>query len=105
MNDAALDDTLIALAHPTRRAILDRLARGEQRMTAVAEPFDISLNSISKHVRILERAKLVRRRREGREHFLSCNPKPLDDAATWIASTRARWSAAFDRLARALEES
>ena len=100
----ALDSTLMALSHPTRRAILERLTRGEQRVTSVAEPFDISLNSISKHIRILERAKLVRRRRVGREHFLSCNKKPLDDAALWINAQRSRWEAAFDRMAKALEE-
>ena len=100
----SLDVTLNALAHPTRRAILERLSHGEARVTAIAEPFELSLNTISKHIRILERARLVRRRREGREHYLSSKRKPLDDVARWIDSTRARWDAAFDRLAKAVEE-
>ena len=99
-----LDHTLTALAHPARRAILERLAQGEARVTDLARPFDISLNSVSKHIRLLERARLVRRRRVGREHFLSANPAPLDDAAAWIEAQRAHWNAAPGRLARALEE-
>src|ERR671911_1962612 len=71
---ANLDQTLMALADPTRRAILQRLSRGEARVTELARPFAISLNSVSKHIRVLERAKLVRRRRAGREHLMSFNP-------------------------------
>jgi DNA-binding transcriptional ArsR family regulator len=81
-----LDQALTALADPTRRAILQRLAQGEARVTDVARPFAISLDSVSKHIRILERADLVRRRRAGREHLLSLNPAPLDHAAAWIES-------------------
>jgi DNA-binding transcriptional ArsR family regulator len=88
----ALDHTLIALADPTRRAILARLASGEARVTDVAAPFPISLNSVSKHIRILERADLVRRRKRGREYLLALNPKPLDAAATWIEEQRALWA-------------
>ena len=98
----ALDQTLLALADPTRRAILQRLSRGSARVTEVAEPFEISLNSVSKHIRALERARLVRRRREGREHILSFNPEPLDELATWIANKRAFWSARLDDLEREL---
>lgn len=97
---ANLDHTLVALADPTRRAILQRLSSGETRVTDLARPFDISLNSVSKHIRILERAGLVRRRRSGREHFLSFTPAPLDDAAAWIEIHRTLWAA---RL-RALDE-
>ncbi len=100
----ALDRTFGALAHPARRRILDRLSRGETRVTDVAAPFQISLNTVSKHIRVLERAKLVRRRRAGREQLLSLNRKPLDDAAAWIDAERGRWDAAFDRLATALGE-
>ena len=100
----ALDRTLGALAHPARRRILDYLSRGETRVTDVAAPFQISLNSVSKHIRVLERAKLVRRRRVGREQLLTLNRKPLDDAAAWLDAERARWDAAFDRLAMALGE-
>ena len=80
-----LDRTLLALADPTRRAILHRLTGGEARVTDLAEPFEMSLNAVSKHIRLLERASLVRRRKSGREHLLSLNPEPLEEAATWMA--------------------
>ena len=99
-----LDNTLLALADPTRRAILARLGAGEARVTELAKPFPISLNSVSKHIRILERASLVRRRRAGREHFLSINPEPLDEAARWIAEQRTLWTARLDRLDAVLKE-
>jgi DNA-binding transcriptional ArsR family regulator len=95
-----LDDTLIALADPTRRAILEILSRGGARVTDVAEPFSISLNSVSKHIRLLERAGLVRREVHGREHLLSLNAQPLDEAARWLETRRALW---IGRL-RALDE-
>jgi DNA-binding transcriptional ArsR family regulator len=101
---ARLDHTLGALADPTRRAILLRLAEGEARVTDLAEPFDISLNSVSKHIRILERAQLVKRRKIGREHFLSRNPLPLDEAAAWIDRLKDHWNRRLDRLEKALEE-
>jgi DNA-binding transcriptional ArsR family regulator len=93
-----LDHTLIALADPTRRAILQRLSRGEARVTELAQPFAMSLNAVSKHIRMLERARLVRRRRAGREHLLSLNPQPLDAAAEWITAQRALWMARLDIL-------
>ena len=99
-----LDRTLTALADPTRRAILQRLSRGEARVTELAQPFAISLNSVSKHIRMLERADLVRRRRAGREHLLSFNPEPLDEAAAWIEAQRAFWTARLDALERELSE-
>jgi DNA-binding transcriptional ArsR family regulator len=101
---AALDDTMLALADPTRRAILSRLAAGEARVTDLAAPFAMSLNAVSKHIRILERATLVRRRRSGREHVLSLNPAPLDEAAAWIEQQRTFWNASLDALERALAE-
>jgi DNA-binding transcriptional ArsR family regulator len=93
-----LDHTLMALADPTRRAILQRLAQGEARVTALADPFAMSLNGVSKHIRMLERADLVRRRHVGREHLLSLNPQPLDEAAAWIVNQRAAWTARLDTL-------
>ncbi len=93
-----LDQTLMAMADPTRRAILDPLSAGESRVTELARPFAISLNSVSKHIRVLERAHLVRRRRAGREHLLSLNPEPLDQAASWIEAQRAIWVARLDAL-------
>jgi len=97
-----LDDTLVALADETRRGILKRLAAGDARVTDVAAPFAISLNSVSKHIRILERAGLVRRRIEGRDHFLSLDPAPLDAAASWMQRERAAWTTRLDRLEAAL---
>lgn len=94
----SLDETLLALADPTRRAILARLSAGEARVTELAEPFDISLNSVSKHIRMLERARLVKRRVIGREHFLSFNRAALDQAAEWIEKHRTLWNARLDRL-------
>ena len=97
-----LDNTLIALADPTRRAILQRLSEGEARVTELAQPFDISLNSVSKHIRILERADLVIRRVSGRDHYLRFNPKPLDEAARWIERNRQFWNQRLDALEAAL---
>jgi DNA-binding transcriptional ArsR family regulator len=103
-NDARLDRTLVALADPTRRAILERLSQGEARVTELAAPFSISLNSVSKHIRMLERADLVQRRIAGKEHLLSFNRAPLEEAALWIESQRALWTRrlqALDDLLRA----
>jgi DNA-binding transcriptional ArsR family regulator len=97
-----LDDTLVALADDTRRTILKRLASGEARVTEVAAPFGISLNSVSKHIRLLERAGLVRRRIAGRDHFLSLEPKPFDDLTRWMRETREFWSSRLDHLEAAL---
>jgi DNA-binding transcriptional ArsR family regulator len=99
-----LDQTLVALAHPTRRAILARLSRGEARVTELAAPFDMSLNAVSKHIRVLENADLVRRRQDGRDHFLSLHARPLDQAAAWMEQQRTRWAARLDALAAALDE-
>ena len=100
----SLDQTLMALADPTRRAILQRLSRGEARVTELAHPFDMSLNAVSKHIRILERADLVRRRTAGREHFLSFNRQRLDEVANWIETQRAAWNARLDALEALLRE-
>ena len=97
-----LDDTFIALADDTRRQILKRLAWGDARVTEVAEPFDISLNSVSKHIRILERAGLVSRRVAGRDHFLSLQRKPFDELTEWMLKTRDFWTGRLDALEAAL---
>lgn len=94
----SLDHTLSALADPTRRAILQRLSRGEARVTDVAARFPISLNSVSKHIRVLERAGLVRRRVAGREHLLTLDHRPLDEVAAWVERTRTFWSSRLDAL-------
>ena len=99
----ALDQTLTAIADGTRRAILQRLLKGEARVTELARPFAISLNSVSKHIRVLERAGLIRRRRVGREHILSFNPEPLDAAGDWIKTQRALWTARLKALEALLD--
>ncbi|WP_417458234.1 ArsR/SmtB family transcription factor [Kordiimonas sp.] len=104
VKESTLDQTLIALADPTRRAILRRLLEGEARVTEIAAPFDISLNSVSKHIRILERANLVRRQKQGREHILSIAPAPLDEAAEWINAQRSLWSARLSELDMLLDK-
>jgi DNA-binding transcriptional ArsR family regulator len=78
-----LDLVLIAVGDPTRRAIVDRLARGPLRVTDVAGPFRISLAAVSKHVKVLERAGLVRRTRSGREHILALDARPLLAMLRW----------------------
>lgn len=91
-----LDRVFSAVSDPTRRDILARLARSSARVTEVAAEFPISLNSTSKHIRVLEGAGLIRRQVRGREHILSLNAAPLADAAGWIEHYRQFWS---DQLA------
>jgi DNA-binding transcriptional ArsR family regulator len=99
-----LDRTLTALAHPARRAILERVMRREARVTDLADPFAMSLAAVSKHIRMLERARLVRRRRVWREHWVSFNPGPLEEALAWMEKTRAFWSRRLAALAALLKE-
>jgi DNA-binding transcriptional ArsR family regulator len=88
-----------ALAHPTRRRILERLAgHGGTRVTELAKPFRISLPAISRHLRVLEEARLVRRHRQGREHVIRANPAGMRDAQKWIAQCAAGWEFSFDVL-------
>jgi DNA-binding transcriptional ArsR family regulator len=98
-----LNATLAALADPTRRAIVERLRRGEARVTELAEPFEMSLNAVSKHIRVLEQARLVRRRRVWREHWVAFDPLPLIEAAAWMDKQRAFWSERLDALERILK--
>lgn len=93
---AKLDGLFGAMSDGTRRAILSRLAQSDARVTELAEAFPISLNSTSKHIRILERAGLVRRTVQGREHLLSLNAAPMAEAAAWMDFYRRFWE---DRLA------
>jgi DNA-binding transcriptional ArsR family regulator len=99
-----LDRTLLALADPTRRAILQRLSAGEARVTDVAQPFKMSLNAVSKHILVLERAKLVTRRKEGRDHYLSYRAEPLEAAAQWMEETRHFWAKRLDTLEKLLRD-
>ena len=99
-----LDATFGALADPTRRAIVARLARGEAMVTELAEPFEVSLPAISKHLRVLESAGLLQREIDGRVHRCRLAAEPMKDAAAWIAQYRAFWETQFDALEKYLEK-
>jgi len=102
-NDARLDRTFSALADGTRRAILGRLAYGEATVGELARPFHISRPAISKHLRVLERAGLVRRASGGRLSGCVLDAAALRDAAEWVESYRAFWTGRLDALARYIE--
>jgi DNA-binding transcriptional ArsR family regulator len=93
-----LGQVLAAVADPTRRGIIDRLARGPARVTDVAEPFAMSLNAVSKHVKVLEKAGLVRRARQGREHTLELDAAPLAQLSRWAHRYERFWNERLDRL-------
>ena len=99
-----LDQTFAALADPTRRQILAHLARGDRRVTDLARPHDMSLPAVSKHLRVLEKAGLLRRRRHGRVHEMQLDAKPLKKAAQWVDEYRRFWEGSLDRLAAYLEK-
>jgi DNA-binding transcriptional ArsR family regulator len=101
--DPDLDLTFGALADPIRRAILARLAGGEVTVGELARPFDVSRPAISKHLRVLERAGLVRRARDGRVSRCELDPGPMRDAAEWVEGYRKYWENRLDSLARYLE--
>jgi DNA-binding transcriptional ArsR family regulator len=93
-----LNTVFFALADPTRRAILARLAHGEASGTELAQPFSISVPAISKHLRVLEHAELILHRKEGRTHLFRLAARPLREAATWLEPYRQFWEAQFDSL-------
>lgn len=93
-----IDQVYGAIADPTRRAILDILAEGETNVGNLAERFPISLNGVSKHVKVLERAGLVERSIRGREHRLRLNAEPLREAAMWLEHYRAFWGERLEAL-------
>jgi DNA-binding transcriptional ArsR family regulator len=99
-----LNATFAALADPTRRAILARLATGEASVMELAEPFDMSQPAISKHLKVLERAGLVVPGQDAQRRPRKLNPKPLAEASEWIETYRRQWEAAFARLDVVLEE-
>jgi DNA-binding transcriptional ArsR family regulator len=102
---ALLDLIFAALADATRRSLLDQLQRGETTVSELAAPHGMSLPAVSKHLRVLEAAGLLRRRVAGRSHFLAVNPKPLAEASGWLERQRQFWEASFDRLAAIVEDS
>jgi DNA-binding transcriptional ArsR family regulator len=93
-----LDHAFAALADPTRRAILVRLAQGEATVGELAEPFDISLPAISRHLRVLEAASLISNRRQGKHRLCRLQPEALSAAAEWLDFSRRFWSSSLDRL-------
>jgi DNA-binding transcriptional ArsR family regulator len=99
----SLSVTFSALADPTRRAILARLAKGEASVGELATPFDISLPAVSRHLRVLEDARLIERRVDAQWRLCKLRPEPLKDAVDWIEHYRRFWEASFDNLARYLE--
>jgi DNA-binding transcriptional ArsR family regulator len=101
---ARLDAVFAALADPTRRAIIERLSHSEARVTEIAEPFPMSLNAVSKHIRVLEASGVVERRRKGRDHFLSINTASLDEVDGWIERTRLYWGQRLDAMEHLLRE-
>jgi DNA-binding transcriptional ArsR family regulator len=99
-----LDATFAALAHPTRRAILARLASGEASVTELAKPFAMSQPAISKHLRVLERAGLISRGREAQRRPCRIEAKPLAEANGWLEGYRRIWEGNFQRLDALLDE-
>ena len=95
---ADLNQVFSALADPTRRAILQRLTTHPSTIKGIAEPFPVSFNAISKHVRVLERAGLVRREIRGREHYCSVQSRPLREANLWLEHYRQFWEERMDAL-------
>lgn len=99
-----LSETFAALADPTRRAILTRLASGQASVTELAKPFDISMPAISKHLKVLERARLIKRSRDAQYRPRRLEAAPLKDAADWIGTYRQFWEQSFERLDEYLDE-
>jgi len=100
----SLSSTFAALADPTRRAILARLASGEASVTELAGPFEMSMPAISKHLKVLERAGLIRRGREAQRRPCRLEAGPLKDIADWVGQYRRFWTESFDRLDDYLRE-
>ena len=100
-----LDFTFSALADPTRRAIVQRLAAGTATVKELARPFTISLPAISKHLRILEQAGLLKRHKDGRVHHCQLNPAPLQEAQDWLTRNQQFWEGQFDSLENYLHSS
>jgi DNA-binding transcriptional ArsR family regulator len=104
-NQQALDSTFAALSDATRRGILARLATGEASVTELAQPYDMSLPAVSKHLRVLESAGLVARSKNGRVHRCRLEAAPMKSAAAWIEHYRQFWETQLDSLQRYLENS
>lgn len=95
-----LTDVLTAISHPTRRAIIGQLANGPARFLDVAKPFDTALNAVTKHLKLLERAGLIERRKQGREVFISFRGEPLREVAEWMNEYERFWTERLDQFER-----
>jgi DNA-binding transcriptional ArsR family regulator len=104
LDDERLTETFAALANPTRRAILARLARGEAGVNELAEPFELTLPAISKHIKVLEQAGLVTRGRRAQYRPCSLDPTPLREVSTWAEQYRPVWEARFDQMDQYLSQ-
>ena len=103
-NEAVLDAVFGALADPMRRRMLTRLAKGPATVGELGEPFDVTKGAVTKHVKVLERAGLLKRDIRGRVHRCEIDPLPLDRAEAWVEQVRSFWEARFDELADYLDE-
>jgi DNA-binding transcriptional ArsR family regulator len=104
LSDAQLDVTFAALADSTRRAILARLATGEATVNELAAPFSISLQAVSKHLKVLERAGLITRGRDAQWRPCRLEPAPLEEASAWIEENRQAWEGRLDALGDVIED-
>src|SRR5580693_9477870 len=93
-----LSDVLTAISHPTRRAIIGRLANGPARFLDIAEPFDTALNAVTKHLKMLERAGLIERQKQGREVLISLRGEPLREVAGWVHEYERFWNQRLDQF-------
>lgn len=103
MVEQRLDTTFHALADPTRRGMLASLARGDKSIGELAEPFAMSFAGASKHVKVLEHAGLIARRKQGRTHIISIDAKPLEEAERWMRQWERFWTSRLDRLEALIE--
>src|SRR5262245_32431264 len=100
-----LSDVLTAISHPSRRAMLGTLARsGPARFTDLARPFDVALNAITKHIKLLERAGLIKREKQGREVFISFQAEPLLEVAGWVNQHEKFWNTRMDQFQKHFKE-
>src|SRR5215468_5501664 len=93
-----LTDVLTAISHPTRRAIIGRLANGPATFLDIAEPFDTALNAVTKHLKLLERAGLIERKKQGREVYISLQGRPLREVAAWVHEYERFWNEHLDEF-------
>ena len=99
-----LSDVLTAISHPSRRAIIGQLAHGPARFTDIAKPFDLALNAITKHLKLLERAGLISREKQGREVLISLRPEPLRLVSGWVHEYEQFWSERLDQFEEFFKE-